>query len=144
MNIASITPDGYPWNTPVYTACDKNLNFYWFSWKENQHSVNVKNNPNVFITIYDSTVPASTGVGVYFKGEAHELTSPKDILIGMTVVYNRSKHKMRAIKEFLTHFPRRIYKFKPLKAWINGDSDIKGNFIDIREELDLKELKNNL
>lgn len=28
LNIASITPNGLPWNTPVYTCFDKNLNFY--------------------------------------------------------------------------------------------------------------------
>lgn len=34
INIASITPEGNPWNTPVYTAFDKSLNFYWLSWKK--------------------------------------------------------------------------------------------------------------
>ncbi len=144
MNIASITPEGMPWNTPVYFGYDNGFNFYWFSWKENQHSVNVRNNKNVFVTVYDSTAPASTGVGVYLEGEAKELTNPKDIIIGMTVVYKRSKHKMRAITEFLKHFPRRIYRFVPKKAWINDESDIGGNPIDIREELDLKQLKEQL
>jgi hypothetical protein len=27
-----------------------------------------------------------------------------------------------------------------IKIWINGDSDIKGEFIDVRYELDLKKL----
>jgi uncharacterized protein YhbP (UPF0306 family) len=144
MNIASITPAGTPWNSPVYTAFDNDLNFYWFSWKKNQHSINVRNNKNVFVTVYDSTAPAGTGVGIYFKGEAKELTNPKDIVIGMTVVYKRSKHKMRAIGEFLKKFPRRIYRFTPKKAWINGDSDINGNFIDVRREIELLTLKKHL
>lgn len=144
MNIASITPEGMPWNSPVYTAYDRDLNFYWFSWRKNQHSINVRNNKNVFVTIYDSTALSGTGVGVYLEGVASELSSPKDILLGMTVVYARSKHKMRAIGEFLKNFPRRIYRFTPKKAWINGDSDIKGNFIDVRESLDIIEVKNQL
>ncbi|MBI5127528.1 pyridoxamine 5'-phosphate oxidase family protein [Candidatus Roizmanbacteria bacterium] len=144
LNIASITPDDHPWNSPVYTAYDKNLNFYWLSWRNNQHSINVRNNPNVFVTIYDSTAPAGTGVGVYFSGQAKELTNAKDMVIALTVVYKRSKHKMRAIAEFLKHFPRRVYRFTPEKVWINGDSDIKGNFIDIRTELKINELKKNL
>ncbi len=144
LNVASITPDDRPWNSPVYTAYDKNLNFYWLSWRNNQHSINVRNNPNVFVTIYDSTAPAGTGVGVYFSGQAKELTNAKDMVIALTVVYKRSKHKMRAIAEFLKHFPRRVYRFTPEKAWINGDSDIKGNFIDIRTELKINELKRNL
>lgn len=94
INIASITPEGLPWNSPVYTAFDKDLNFYWLSWKENKHSVNVRNNKNIFVTIYDSTVPTGTGVGLYFKGHANEITNPKEMIIGLTVVYKRSKHKM--------------------------------------------------
>jgi len=141
MNIASITPDGLPWNTPVYAAFDKKLNFYSLSWKKNQHSVNINNNPNVFITIYDSTVPAGTGVGIYFSGKTKELSDPKEIIVGLIYIYKRSKHKMRAIREFLKSFPRRVYRFTPEKAWINGDSDINGNVIDIRTEIDLKKLK---
>lgn len=140
INIASITPEGKPWNTPVYTAFDKNLNFYWLSWRKNQHSVNVRNNPNVFVTIYDSTQLAGTGRGIYFSGKAKGLSNPIEMIVGMKVIYSREKHKLRAVKEFLTHYPRRVYRFTPEKAWINGDSDINGNFIDIRE-LDLSKLK---
>src|SRR3989338_1603706 len=141
INIASITPEGLPWNTPVYTAFDKDLNFYWFSWKKNQHSINVINNPNVFVTIYDSTVPAGTGTGIYFEGGARELTNPKEMIVGITAGYKRSKHKVRAAREFLKSFPRRVYRFTPEKAWINGDTDIDGNYIDIREELSLNNIK---
>ena len=63
------------------------------------------------------------------------------MIIGLTVVYKRSKHKVRDIVEFLTHFPRRVYKFKPSKAWINGDGNIEGNFIDIRTELNIEKIK---
>jgi hypothetical protein len=27
--IASVTEHGMPWNSPVFTAYDKNFNFYW-------------------------------------------------------------------------------------------------------------------
>ena len=50
LNIASITPEGLPWNSPVYCSYDKYLNFYWLSWKENQHSKNIRNNENIFIS----------------------------------------------------------------------------------------------
>ncbi len=144
INIASITPEGLPWNSPVYTAYDKGLNFYWLSWKENQHSMNIRNNSNVFVTIYDSRVRSGTGVGLYFSGKAFELYNPKDMITALTVVYKRSKHKIRAIIEFLKHFPRRVYKFTPTKAWINGDGDIDGNVVDIREELNIEKIKESL
>jgi hypothetical protein len=48
---------------------------------------------------------------------------------------------MRNVKLFMTKYPRRVYKFTPTKAWVNGDSDIKGHFIDVRTELSLEEMR---
>lgn len=142
LNSATITPEGFPWNSPMYCSYDGELNFYWLSWKENQHSKNIKNNPNTFVTIYDSTVPTSTGVGVYFQGKTYELSNPIEIIAGLKCHYFRSKHKMKDIVMFLTTYPRRVYKFVPQKVWINGSGEIEGNYIDTRTELDLEELKN--
>lgn len=141
LNIASICDDGKPWNTPVYISYDSNLNFWWMSWKDNQHSKNVRANSQVFCTIYDSQVREGEGFGVYFQGHAFEVTSPKEMLTGILVHYRRVNKKARAVKEFLKHFPRRVYKFVPEKVWVNGDGDINGNFIDVRHELNLKKLK---
>ena len=63
------------------------------------------------------------------------------MITGLSVMYKRMKHKMRGVKEFLTHFPRRVYKFTPEKVWINGDSELNGNPIDIRQELNLHNIK---
>lgn len=104
----------------------------------------MRNNKNVFVTIYDSTQIAGTGRGLYFSGTAKELSNPIEMIVGMKEVYKREKHKLRVIKEFLTHYPRRVYRFIPEKVWINGDSDINGNFIDIREELNLEKIKEKL
>lgn len=144
INIASITPEGKPWNSPVYCAFDKNLNFYWLSWKLNQHSKNIRNNSSVFVTIYDSTVPAGTGFGVYFEGKAYELSNPKDILAGTLTVYKREKRKPKDVKQFLNKFPRRVYKFIPEKVWVNGDGEIDGNYIDNRTEINFGELKKQI
>ena len=124
LNIASITKDGKPWNTPVYCAYDTELNFYWISWKENQHSKNIKNNSSVFVTIYDSSVPAGTGFGVYFQGKAKELSNPKELLIGLSSVYGREKRKPKDIINFIKKLPRRVCRCTPESVWVNGDSEI--------------------
>ncbi len=140
LNLATITPEGQPWNTPVYFAYDQELNFYWISWTKNQHSINVKQNSSSFVTIYDSTAPADTGLGVYFQGKASQITSVKEMLHALKPLYLRRDKKMRSVKQFMQKFPRRIYKFIPERVWINGEGDINGNFIDVRMELDLKKL----
>jgi hypothetical protein len=144
LNIASITPDGMPWNTPVYTVYDKDLNFHWLSWKENQHSINVEKNPNVFITLYDSSVPCGTGFGVYMKGKVKKISNPVHLAKCLITFYNRRNRKPRDVKEFLTTYPRRLYMFTPEQLWVNGDSEIDGNFIDIRTELELDNLRKML
>lgn len=140
INIASITPEGKPWNTPVYCAFDRKLNYYWASWKLNQHSKNIRNNSSVFITVYNSTVPEGTGFGVYFEGKASELRNPKEIIIGLKELYSRKKKSPRDIIQFLNKFPRRVYKFVPQKVWVNGDGKIDGNYIDVRTEINLEKL----
>ncbi len=141
MNIASITPEGEPWNTPVYVSLDKDLNFFWVSWYKNQHSINIRNNPNVFVTLYDSTVPAGTGVGVYMKGKAFEITNLIEAIHALKTHYGREKRKARDVMEFMKKFPRRAYKFVPDKAWINVDGEVRGNFVDKRVEIDLVDKK---
>lgn len=141
LNLATITPEGEPWNSPVYCSYDKDLNFFTMSWHKNQHCINIRNNEKIFFTIYDSTVPASTGFGVYFKGKAQEINNPIEALHGIKHHYNRSKSKARDVAKFLTKFPRRVYKFVPEKVWVNGDSKIEGEPVDIRTELNLEELK---
>jgi len=141
MNVATITPDGRPWNTPLVFAYDKHFHLYWLSWKKNQHSINVKNNPQVFATIYDSTVPTDTGFGVYLEGTAWQIKNLKETLLGLKCIYGRRNRIRRPLKEFMNKFPRRMYKFKPKRVWINGYGDVDNNYVDVRVELDMEELK---
>jgi uncharacterized protein YhbP (UPF0306 family) len=68
ITLASVTPKGKPWNSPLYSAYDKDTYaFYWVSPRATQHSNNIAENQNVFLTIYDSTVPEGTGEGVYIQ-----------------------------------------------------------------------------
>ena len=144
LNISSVTPDGLPWGTPVYTAYDKDMNFYWISWKDNQHSINLRNNPKAFVTIYDSTVNSGTGFGVYMEGKVEEISNPLVIGEGMLVLYKRAKLKLEDIKKFISSYPRRVYRFIPQKAWVNGDKKLEGSTIDTREEVSLNKIILNL
>lgn len=137
ITTATVSKDGKPWNTPVYSAYDEKFNFFWASWKENEHSKNVRDNGDVFLVIYDSTAPEGTGEGVYAKAKAYELDDPKEIAYAMKYLYGRKNKTPRKADEFLGDYPRRIYKAVPEKFWINGDGEVNGNFIDIRTEVKL-------
>ncbi len=137
ITIATVTPEGKPWNSPVYSAYDPDYNFFWASWKDNQHSQNIKANSDVFLVIYDSLVSEGKGRGVYIAAKAFELTNEKEITHALKFLYGRKNKKPREAKEFLPPYPRRVYKAVPEKFWINTDAEIDGNFIDKRIEVKL-------
>jgi uncharacterized pyridoxamine 5'-phosphate oxidase family protein len=140
--LATVTEDGKPWNSPVKHQYDHDLNIYWFSDKEGQHSRNVRNNGQVFIVIYDSTVPEGQGEGVYLQATVTELSNPEEISFARRI---KKGPDMDAPDDFMGDAVRRVYKATPEKVWMN-DTEIKdGIFIrDFRVGIDLEELKASL
>lgn len=136
--LATVTSDGKPWNSPVAHNWDADLNIYWFSDKEGQHSRNVRANQQVFIVIYDSTVPEGEGEGVYIQATVEELSDPE------TIRYARHLKKRSDYDDsddFIGEAVRRVYKATPQKVWMN-DAEMDGKkFIrDYRAEVPLDKL----
>lgn len=147
ITIASVSNDGQPWNTPVYSAFDKDLNFYWFSDKNSQHSQNVRGNNKVFLVIYNSTVPEGTGEGVYIKATVSELNDPDEILAAKAVLDERvGKEKERNANNYMSDAVLRGYKATTIQVWMNDDDkDENGNYLrDIRVEVPLDSLKEQI
>lgn len=145
ITIATASKDGQPWNSPVYSAFDKNYNFFWASDQNGQHSKNIKENNKIFLVIYDSTAREGTGEGVYVLAKAYELTDKEEITHALKHLDGRvSKQKDPTIRvsEFQNEMPRRVYKAVPEKVWVNDDGEINGNYIDIRIEVDLLKQSN--
>src|SRR5687767_7226480 len=51
--VATVSPDGRPWNTPVYFA-RRGDSFYWISRRDAQHSTNIRHNGRAFVVVFDS------------------------------------------------------------------------------------------
>jgi len=140
ITIATSSKDGKPWNSPVYSAYDENYNFYWASWKDNQHSKNIRKNNNVFIVIYDSTVPEGTGEGVYVKAKAYELSNEKEIEVAIRYLDGRiNKIGRHKVSQFQGSMPKKVYKAIPEKVWINIEGNVSGSYVDKRIEVNLFE-----
>jgi len=144
LTVASICPDGTPWNTPVFTSYDSDLNFYWGSYKENQHSLNILNNGLVFCVLYDSRAKEGTGEGLYLKGYAEQIDELDQIEQGLLSLLKRSSHFGEDTKKYIDDMPRRIFKFKPKEIWMNDGATKNGEYIDIRTKIDLKTLKQQM
>ncbi len=137
ITIATVTKSGTPWNTPVFSAYDKDYNFYWGSYSDSQHSKNLRANSNLFLVIYDSTVPAGTGEGVYVKARGIELEDSEEIAFAHNLLNKRHSVPYWKIKQVKGAGPIRLYKAVPQKFWLNGEGEIRGNYIDKLEGIDL-------
>ncbi|MEO5691386.1 MAG: pyridoxamine 5'-phosphate oxidase family protein [Candidatus Saccharimonadales bacterium] len=138
--IATANKDGKPWNSPVAHEYDNQLNVYWFSDKKNQHSQNVRVNEDVFIVIYDSTVPESDGEGVYIEAKAVELTDPEEILSVRKI--KKGEDYEGKPNDFLGDAIRRVYKAVPQRIWMNDAEVTDGVFIrDYRVDISLETIR---
>lgn len=137
ITIATVAKDGTPHNSPVFSAYDKDYNFYWGSHRDSQHSKNIKNNGKVFLVIYDSTVEAGTGKGVYVKARAVELEKPNEIASAHHLLQSRRPVPFWKLEQVQGDAPIRLFKAISEKFWVNEDGDKDGNYIDMREEIDL-------
>lgn len=139
--IATADSQGHPWNTPVYSSRDGELNIYWISDKQNQHSRNVRQNPHVFIVFYDSTVPPGSGEGVYIRALATELSDPEEISMAWLII---GEDGAIGPEQFTGDDIQRIYRATPLDAWMNT-AEFRGEvFIrDYRVQIPLAELKSS-
>jgi len=143
ITIATSSKDGMPWNSPVFAAFDEHYNFFWKSGKDSQHSQNIQENNNIFIVIYDATVPWGKGEGVYIQAKAFELTDEQEIADALAYHNKRVGKDLWESEEFTGENPRRVYKAVPEKVWMNKDSEENGKFVDIRQEIALESLINS-
>ena len=119
ITVATCNNEGQPWNTPVYAAYDENYNFYWTSYKGNQHSINIRDNPKIFIVIYDSTGGIGNKTGVYIQAKAYELSELEDIRTARSYTQGRKGKKVDDPRKFVGDQPRRVYIAQPQKIWVN-------------------------
>ena len=137
VTIASVTKDGMPWNSPVFTAYDEDFNFYWGTHIDSQKAKNIRANSNVFLVIYDSTVPSGTGEGVYIKATAQQIADPGDVKRVFELLKARHASSFWDFGAVSEEGPIRLFKATPQKAWMNDDGQKNGHYIDIRTEISL-------
>ena len=132
--LATVSEDGSPWGTPVFFVADENMNLYWWSDEQAQHSRNIAKNPKVFITVFDSSLPESQAKGVYISALAEPVSG--DDLPRIIDLYNsKAKDFELTTKNTIGNAPTRLYKATPEKKWTNSSGQRNEMYIDIREEV---------
>lgn len=137
ITLATSNADGIPWNTPLYFAHDQHYNFYWISSQISVHSVNIGENENVAIVIYDSKLPEGKGVGVYIKAKAMALEDAAKIRFALKLIYKRKGKAAPELEEFIGGAPKRVYMAVPSAVWVNDIKTKKGENKEARIEIEL-------
>ena len=145
LTIATVSAEGEPWNSPVYSAYDNDANFYWTSSPQAEHSRNIEHNGKVFLTIYDSSVPEGTGQGVYVQAIAAPLVHPAQIEEAKLSMARRVNKQLGPHTDHLLKTGiQRIYCATPRRVWVNGfelDERSRRYLRDIRVEVPVACLK---
>src|SRR6266576_4907051 len=117
ITLATVGPDGLPWNTPVYAAFDEEYQFFWVSASEVRHSQNIRATHRVAIVVYDSTAPAGEGRGVYIEATADEVNEEQEIIHALDALESRGwKKPLEEVRGASIH---RVYKAVPEQVWIS-------------------------
>lgn len=144
ITVASVSPEGKPWNTPVYSAFDSDLNFYWTSAKDSVHSNNIRHNPDVFFAIYDSSVAEGSGAGVYLEARAEELNVREEILVARKFTQARKGKSPDDADDFMGEAHRRVYRATVTHGWINEAETLESGWRDYRTAIDLRRVRGML
>jgi nitroimidazol reductase NimA-like FMN-containing flavoprotein (pyridoxamine 5'-phosphate oxidase superfamily) len=132
--LSTVDETGAPWAAPVWYVCDDNFDIYWWSPTEAQHSKNINSNPNIYVTIFDSTLPEGEGVGLYLRAQASEISDGE--LDAAIERYNNSTKIFKLDKANCTaNAPTRIYKALIEESWTNDGVSQDGFYIDKRVSL---------
>ncbi len=133
--VATVDTNGQPWNSPVaafHFSGDYTL--YWASWKDNQHSQNIRTNNKAFIVAYDSTPMTGESLeGVYMLADVKELSGEQEVTQAAKV-FGDNPFNPSDGRQYMGEKPRRIYRAVLQKIWMNSDGDVNGNFVDVRVE----------
>lgn len=116
--IATVNADGSPHNSPVFSTWDDDLNFYWASGKDTQHSQNIQRDPRVFVVLFDSM---DKGGGLYMQGEARVLEGAElpEALEVVNVQRTALGRAPLTTEYFSGGNPNRLYKAIRRTTWVN-------------------------
>lgn len=125
MVLGTADAGGRPWVSPVYYAPSGYREFFWVSRPEAEHSRNLVARPELGIAIFDSSVPISTGRGVYMRAVADEV-SGGDAERGIDVFSRRSQlHGGSAwtMEQVQAPAPLRLYRATAIEQFVLSRDD---------------------
>jgi nitroimidazol reductase NimA-like FMN-containing flavoprotein (pyridoxamine 5'-phosphate oxidase superfamily) len=125
LTLATAGPAGTPWATPVWFAARDLDLFVWASKPGARHSLNIAENPQVSLVVFDSSKAPGEGSALYVAADA-ELAADATFDDALAVYNARSVE--RGLPEWdaskLTEPARhRLYRAVTVEAFVLDDHD---------------------
>lgn len=133
--LSTVDENGRAWAAPVWYAFAQtgDLVLYWWSSVNSQHSQNIARSSDVYITIFDSTVPEGEGSGLYMRARAEQV--PDDELDQAIEYYNATTRQFKLSRKNTTGTaPTRLYQARPITLQVNDGIENEGFYQDIRRD----------
>jgi hypothetical protein len=140
--IATASPSGQPWISPVFFNYDSAYRIVWESAKDALHSELVRQNRRVAIAVTELNAAAPTDV-LYLECEAHEVTV-EGLADALSLFLNGPHQKEEPVERTLSDYrdasPLRLYEARPQHVYVlERSTDGPGYVIDRRVEITLPE-----
>lgn len=140
--VATVNQDGTPHNSPVFMAFDGQLNGYWASSPDSQHSRNIARDGHVFLVIFDSREGHG---GLFIAAEATVIDDPTEAAQAHALLKSLKERfygSMGELDAYLENSPQRLYRAAPYKTWLNqSERDAQGVIVkDVRYEVPVSQL----
>ena len=113
--MATVNADGSPHLSPVFMAFDEQLNGYWSSHPDSQHSQNIVRTGQAFLTVFDSREGHG---GLYIEAMAHLLEDRQAKAQALAVLQKLKAalgRRMGPLSHYTGSGPQRLYQAAPVR-----------------------------
>ncbi|HMS23929.1 MAG TPA: pyridoxamine 5'-phosphate oxidase family protein [Candidatus Saccharibacteria bacterium] len=127
MSLATVNGDK-PWVATVYYVMDEDMNLYWASPEDTNHSQHIIENQNVAIAIPVVHKKSQPVVGIQIEGVANQVKGSEDIKpIAEKYAASYGFSEKWVEKFSLDQTKHKLYKFSPKKFVLFDDIDFPDN-----------------
>lgn len=133
MQLATSTND-QPWACTVHYYSDSELNLYWISTTERQHSQQIAQNPKVAaaILVHLNTPDERYVIGISLEGTAELIGQHIDELIGQGYIQKLGREPALLTDIASGKNPHKFYRLKPSKIVLFDSKNFPDN---LRQEV---------
>jgi len=137
--VATSTPDGEPWLSPVFFNYSPDYTLFWESAHDAQHSQNLRLNPRVAIFVKDTTTQAPAS-DLYIDASALEVP-PQHLPEALDAWWNgphgHSDRAKREVSDYGPSKPLRLYEAHIRALYVLSETVVDDYRVDTRVEVDM-------